>query len=258
MSEQRLSARLRDLRRSRNMSQERLAASISVSKSLITSFETGRLIPQDDTAKSMDALFGTGDEMQHKAKDEREDRQPWLRSWVEQERRAVLLRAWEPTLIPGLLQTEAYMRLVFAAVPSNSNRLDDVVATRLARQAAVLERKPPVELAVLIEESALRRGPRDVMKEQINHLVDLSHRPSVRIRAVPETAGLHAGLGGPLALATMADGRRVGYLDDLLQGRVATAPGDVLELELVWEAVNELALSADQTRDLMLGMINDR
>ena len=53
----------------------------------------------------------------------------------------------------------------------------------------------------------------------------------------------------------MSDGRRVGYLDDLLRGRLATTAGDVLELELVWEAISELALSADQTRDLMLGMI---
>ncbi|MDG4763166.1 hypothetical protein O7632_03440 [Solwaraspora sp. WMMD406] len=41
----------------------------------------------------------------------------------------------------------------------------------------------------------------------------------------------------------------------MLRGRLATTAGDVLELELVWESINELALSADQTRDLMSGMI---
>jgi hypothetical protein len=239
------------------MSQERLAATVNVSKSLVASFESGRLIPQDETARSFDEMFGTGDELQKLAKCDREDRQPWLRPWVEHERRAVLLRAWEPNLIPGLFQTEAYMRLVFSAVPSNRGRLDEVMSTRQERQRGVVERDPAPELAVMIDESALGRGPREVMKEQLSHLVDLGHRPNVRVRVVAGSAGLHAGLGGPLALATMADGRRVGYLDDLLRGRVATTPGDVLELDLVWEAINELAHSADQTRDLLLRMIDE-
>ncbi|MFV2019793.1 helix-turn-helix domain-containing protein [Micromonospora sp. LOL_023] len=243
------------MRLSRHMNQTQLAKALRVSKSLIASFETGRLVPKEDTAKTLDQVLNSGKQVQKLADEARGDRQPWLRSWVEHERRAVLLRAWEPTLIPGLLQTEAYMRQVFAAVPSNGGRLEEVIATRQTRQRAVLDRDPPVELVVMVAEAALRRGPQEVMKDQIAHLVDLGHRPTVRIRAVPDSAGLHAGLGGPLALATMSDGRRVGYLDDLLRGRVATTSGDVLELELVWEAVNELALSADQTRDLMLGMI---
>ncbi|MDG4774198.1 MULTISPECIES: helix-turn-helix transcriptional regulator [unclassified Solwaraspora] len=250
-----LPVELRRLRLSQRMNQTQLAKAVGVSKSLIASFETGRLVPKEDTAKDLDKLLNSGDQLQQLSREGREDRQPWLRSWVDHERRAVLLRAWEPTLVPGLLQTEAYMRQVFTGVPSNRGRLEEVIATRQERQRAVLDRDPPVDLVVLVEETALRRGPREVMKDQLAHLVDLGHRPTIRIRAVPESAGLHAGLSGPLALATMSDGRRVGYLDDLLRGRLATTAGDVLELELIWEAVNELALSADQTRDLMLRMI---
>ncbi|WP_159104716.1 helix-turn-helix transcriptional regulator [Plantactinospora sp. BB1] len=253
-----LPARIRELRTQRKLSQDRLAAAIGVSKSSVQYFESGKLIPQEGTAQRLDEVFGTGSEIQELAKAAQEDLRPWLRPWVEHERRAVLLRAWEPTLIPGLLQTEEYMRLVFAAVPSNIGRLDEVVATRCSRQAAVLDRMPPVEFIVMIEESALHRGPAEILKAQLGHLVDVGHRPTVRIRVVPDAAGIHAGLGGPLALATMPDGRRVGYLDDLLQGRVATTPRDVLELELVWEAVNELALTADQTRDMMLRIINEQ
>ncbi|WFE24912.1 DUF5753 domain-containing protein [Solwaraspora sp. WMMD791] len=250
-----LTTELRRLRLARRMNQTQLAKALSVSKSLIASFGTGRLVPQEDTAQAIDQVLNSGDKIQKLAEEARGDLKPWLRSWVEHEHRAILLRAWEPTLIPGLLQTEAYMRLVFAGVPTNKGPIEEVVADRLARQAAVLDREPPVELIALVEESALRRGPREVMKEQLAHLVDLGHRPTVRIRAVPDSAGLHAGLSGPLSLATLSDGRRVGYLDDLLRGRLASTTGDVLELELIWEAINELALSADQTRDLMLGMI---
>nr|MDT0660496.1 Scr1 family TA system antitoxin-like transcriptional regulator [Micromonospora sp. DSM 115978] len=252
-----LPSELRRLRLARRWNQQQLAKAVGVSKSLITSFETARLIPLEQTAKALDLALGSGDQIQKLSAEMRCDRRPWLRSWRDHERRAALLRAWEPNLIPGLFQTEAYMRLVFAAVPSNRGRLDEVISTRQERQRAVLERNPPPELAVMIDESALSRGPREVMKEQLSYLVDLGHRPNARIRVVPGSAGLHAGLGGPLALATMADGRRVGYLDDLLRGRVATTPGDVLELDLVWEAISELAHSADQTRDLLLRMIDE-
>lgn len=96
------------------MSQDKVAAAITVSKSLISAFESGKLIPQEDTAKDLDKLYGTGDEIQEKAEHVRKDLRPWLRPWTEHERQAGLLRCWEPMLIPGLLQREAYMRELFA------------------------------------------------------------------------------------------------------------------------------------------------
>lgn len=258
MSEQRLSSRMRDLRRGRNMSQEKLATSINVSKSLITSFETGRLIPQDDTAKSIDNLFGTGDEVQGLAKREREDRQPWLRPWVEQERRAVLLRTYQPLLVPGLLQCEPYMRAVISAVPGNAGKVDELVATRRGRQTATIERDDPVPLYAVISEVALRTGPPEILKEQLGHLVDVGHRSHVRVRMVPMwTGGLHAGLAGPFIIATLPEGRRAGYMDDQLVGHMATGNGDLDTLELAWAEVDALALPVDQSRDAILRMLDE-
>lgn len=239
------------------MSQDRVAAAITVSKSLISAFESGKLIPQEDTAKDLDRLYGTGDEIQEKAETARNDLRPWLRPWTEHERQAVLLRCWEPMLIPGLLQRESYMREVFTRVPTNTERIDDLVKNRLARQSAVFGRNPPVMLSCLIGEFALRQGPREILKDQLGYLVDAGHRPLVRIRVVPDGMGLHVGLGGPISLATLADGRRVGYLDDQLRGRVATTSGDVTELELIWEAIDALALSVDQSRDMILRLLDE-
>lgn len=240
------------------MSQERLAASINVSKSLVTSFETGRLIPQADTAKTMDELFGTGDEIQSSAKTEREDRQPWLRSWVDQERRAHLLRTWEPMLIPGLLQCESYMRAVIAAVPANAGKVDELVAVRLERQAATIYRDNPVAYSAIIGEIALRRGPREILKEQLEHLVDVGHRPNVRIRLIlAEPEGIHVGLGGGFVIASLPEGRRSAYMDDQLVGHVATAHGDLDALELAWEEIDALALSVAQSRDAILRMLDE-
>lgn len=252
-----LPARLRELRSARKMAQDRLAAAIGVSKSLVQSFESGKLIPQEGTAERLDEIFGTGEEIQELAKTAQGDLRPWMRPWVEHERRAVLLRSWDQVLIPGLVQRERYMRELFGSVRTNSGRVDDLVATRVERQNAVFDRDSPVALSCVVGEFALRQGSREAVKDQLGYLVDVGHKLPVSVRVVPDGCGLHPGLGGAISLATMPDGRRVGYLDDQLRGRVATTADDVVALELVWEAVNELALSADQSRDLMLRVINE-
>jgi transcriptional regulator with XRE-family HTH domain len=255
-----LPARLRNLRAGRKLTQDKLAAALRVSKSLIQQFESGKLIPQDDTAADLDEFFGTGTEIRKLAKEGREDRQPWLRSWVEQERRALLLRVWEPMVVPGLLQCEAYMREMFAKTPRNAGRVDDLVANRLQRQADTIHRdNDPIALSAIIGEVALRRGPKETLKKQLGHLVDVGHQPHVKIRLIPaEDEGLHAGLNGPFIIADMTDGRRVGQMDNQLTGQPVMSPGDLGLLELTWAEIDALALPIVQTRDAMLRMINDR
>lgn len=250
---------LRQLRIDRKLSQAQLAKRLNVSKSYVSQIESGKLIPQDDTAKALDLVYGTGDEIQKAAKDAREDRQPWLRSWFDQEQRAVLLRTWEPMLVPGLLQCESYMRAVFSAVPSNAGQIDDLVAKRLERQANTIYRESaPVALSAIIGEVALRRGPRDVLKEQLGHLIDTGDLPHVKIRLIPmESEGIHAGLSGAFVIASMSDGRRVGFMDDQIAGHVVTDNDGLRHLELAWEEVDALALPVALSRDVMLRMLDE-
>ncbi|WJK39364.1 helix-turn-helix transcriptional regulator [Solwaraspora sp. WMMA2056] len=253
-----LPARLRELRTSRKMAQDRLAAAIGVSKSLVQQFESGKLVPQEGTAERLDGFFGTGNEIQRAAKDAREDRQPWLRSWFDQERRATLLRSWAPMLVPGLLQCESYMREVFSAVPSNAGKVDALVAKRRERQAATIDRDDPVGLSAIIGEVVLRRGPSEVLMDQLGHLVDVGHRPHVRIRVIPaESEGIHVGLSGAFVIANLPDGRRSGHLDDQLTGHAPTTRGDLGHLELAWEEIDALALPVVQSRDLILRTLNE-
>jgi transcriptional regulator with XRE-family HTH domain len=254
-----LPTRLRSLRAGRKLSQEKLAAALNVSKSLVQQFESGKLIPQDETAADLDEFFGTGTEIRKLAKDEREDRQPWLRSWVEHERRALIIRTWEPLLIPGLLQCEAYMREIFSATPRNAGRIDELVAGRLDRQANTIHRDNPVALSAIIGEMALRRGPRDVLKQQLGYLVDAGHSRNVKVRIIPaEGEGIHVGLSGSFNIAHLPDGRRVGLMDDQLTGHPVTSHGDLGHLELAWGEIDALALPVVQTRDMILRMLDER
>ncbi|MBE1486557.1 helix-turn-helix domain-containing protein [Plantactinospora soyae] len=249
---------LRRLRSAKKMTQDQTGAAINVSGSLIAAIESGRLVPQPDTAERLDAFFGTGDEIQRAADAVREDAQaPWLRPWTENERRAVLLRAFQPNLIPGLLQTEAYTRAVLSGGRLPDEAVERTTQVRKERQAATVDRPEPPMVTAVLGESVLRCGPPEVMKDQLEHLVDIGHRNRVQVLVVPRTAGLHIGMSGPFVLAALPGGVRAGYLDDQLRGRVVTDPAELTGLELAWEIVTGLALPVDQSRDLIVKAVEE-
>jgi transcriptional regulator with XRE-family HTH domain len=97
---------------------------------------------------------------------------------------------WEPQIVPGLLQTEDYARAVmlgwhsmFTLPPSEVERR--VEARRLRQQ--VLQRDPPLQLSVVMDESVLHRklGEAAVMRAQLEHIVEVSRLPNIRVRILP-------------------------------------------------------------------------
>jgi len=97
---------------------------------------------------------------------------------------------WHLEVVPGLLQTEDYAREVnrgyqrVAHVPPG--QMERRLEARMARQQ-VLDRDPPFELSVVLDESALRRmvASESVMRGQLQHLVDVAQLPNVTLRVMP-------------------------------------------------------------------------
>ena len=79
----------------------------------------------------------------------------------------------------------------------------------------------------------------------------------VRAQPDPGGAGLHAGLTGAFVVATLPGGSRLGYLDDQLRGRVVPDADEVGQLDRTWESLSAVALPRDQSRDLILKVINE-
>jgi len=143
-----------------------------------------------------------------------------LRPGKKSEARASLIRAFQPLLVPGLLQAEAYAREVISAGAHSEIQIEERTRERMARQVASLGRRPdPVTLSAVIGEAALRDGASEAMKEQLEHLIDVGHRPNVHIRIVPFGGGLHLGHGEPFAMATLINGSRVAYSMTPWRGR---------------------------------------
>jgi hypothetical protein len=110
---------------------------------------------------------------------------------------ATSIRMAQGLLVPGLLQTEAYARLITSTY-SPPEKMESVVLLRLERQKEVFAKEP--EQYHIIDEAVLQRRVGNAMPEQLRHLVHLAQQPKVTIRVIPFTAGPHFGLRGPFVL----------------------------------------------------------
>jgi hypothetical protein len=123
----------------------------------------------------------------------------WFKIAVGLEEAASLICAYQPQVVPGLLQTERYVRAITAAsFPSDKEHDSErKVALRLARQD-LLNRVAPPEYLVVIEETVLRRpiGGPDVMRGQIEHLIEMAGQPRITIQVLPFSAGWHPAMYG--------------------------------------------------------------
>ncbi|MEH1055129.1 helix-turn-helix transcriptional regulator [Micromonospora sp. CPCC 206171] len=248
-------AQLRRLRVNAELSQEEFGKLVHFSGSQVSAVELGQRPLDRFFLKRADEVLGTGGLLTSLLKLAERDGQPsWLRPWLEAERQSQQLRCYQPSIIPGLLQTENYAR---AVIRTNDILSDDEVEKRLAvrmdRQAILLRTEAPQFVAV-IEEVVLRRadeGFRGLMTQQLAHLIECVDRPHISVHAIPAEVSVHVGLAGPFTLARTMDGGWVGHLENQLGGVVVDTDDDVAILLARWESVRSEALPRRQSTLLM-------
>ncbi|MEV1147755.1 helix-turn-helix transcriptional regulator [Micromonospora sp. NPDC049799] len=249
-----LGGELRRVRRERGLSQEDLAQRINYSSSLIGMVEIGHRTPSQDFVGRVDAALASGGFFERLLTLVRADAAPpWLREWIQVEAEATLIRWFEPSLIPGLLQTEAYARAVLAGGGMlREAEIEQRITSRLARQE-VLTRETPPEVVFVVDEAVLRRrigGPK-VLAEQFDHLLDVIEWAHVDLHVVPAEAGMHAGLAGAFILARTSEGGEVAHVDTPLRAHVTDRSEDVDSLQRRWENLRGEALPRRASRQLM-------
>ncbi|WP_433057972.1 helix-turn-helix domain-containing protein [Dactylosporangium sp. CS-033363] len=114
------------------------------------------------------------------------------------------------SIIPGLLQTQEYMRVLIPALrlePTAQPALEDLYAVRIRRQREIVEAEEGADITMLIDEAALRRpvGGPAVMREQYRHLQRAAASPRLTVAVLPLAAGPHAGLAGGFTIMEFAD-----------------------------------------------------
>ena len=132
----------------------------------------------------------------------------WFSMHVSLEGAASLLRSYEPHFIPGLLQTEDYARGVLEAGAIGQTRPEDIerhVALRMQRQD-LLTREDAPRIWAVMDETVLRRpiGGPEVMRAQIDKLLQATKLPHVTLQVIPYSSGPHPGTYGPFVLFRFA------------------------------------------------------
>lgn len=124
----------------------------------------------------------------------------WFTAYVSLETGARTLRTYEPHYVTGLLQTYRYARAVLrGGFPNDSEGdLDRRVDLRLRRQS-LLEKPAAPTLWVVMEEAVMHRvvGSTEIMREQIDRLLEVSELDHVSVDVVPFAAGAHVGACAP-------------------------------------------------------------
>ena len=212
-----LGAQLRNLREGRGISREDAGYTIRASGSKISRMELGRVSFKERDIADLLTLYGVEDPAEraalvdlaqqanspgwwHKYGDVLPD---WFQVYVGLEEAASLIRVYEVQFVPGLLQTPDYTRAVvqLGQRGATPEEIEHRVSLRQDRQRVLVRRDPP-RLWVVIDEAALRRpiGGAEVMRGQIERLIDASKEPHVTIQVLPFRLGGHAAEAGAFTL----------------------------------------------------------
>jgi transcriptional regulator with XRE-family HTH domain len=254
-----LGLRLRALRLAKGLSREEAGHPIRASESKISRMELGRVGFKERDVADLLTLYGVGDI------DEREsmftllreanapswwqafgDVDAWFQSYLDLERAAELIRAYEVQFVPGLLQTEAYARAVISIGYGEgaSEEIERRVRLRMARTELLRQPDGP-RMWVVLDEAVLRRsiGGRAVLREQIESLIEAARMPNVQIQVLPFDAGGHAGAGGAFSILRFPyrELSDVVFLEHLTSGIYLDRPQDVDQYA---EAIGRLFIEA--------------
>ena len=185
----------------------------------------------------------------------------WFRTYVDLESAASLIRCYEGQFVPGLLQTDAYLRAVVqgAHLAETAEEVGRRVRLRLARQTLLTREQPP-RLWAVVDEAALRRpvGGREVMRGQLERLVEATKLPNVTLQVLPFASGAHSAMVGSFTVLRFADRELpdVVYLEHLTSALYLNKPDEVDRYLHVLESVSVHAAPPDRTVELLDELIN--
>ncbi|KOG80449.1 helix-turn-helix transcriptional regulator [Streptomyces griseus] len=255
-------ARLRGLRIERGWTQEWLGIEIGYSSTHISSVETGRKLATLRFSRSTDRALGL---VGSDASFERELSRIKFGSMLEgspefliYEGRAAEIRLYEVGVMPGLLQTPEYARvLADSAVKRKAItpvQAEERIALVAERQAALVRDNPPLVFA-LLDESCLRRsvGSPEVMRAQMDRLIEFAEQPHTVIQVAPFDMGENRPFDLPIYILTMPDRSLMSYAESAQQGYLeresssvvphltayhqmqAAAPSQAASVDMFWQ-----------------------
>lgn len=267
----RLGRELRRLRESAGISPESAAHQLGWSRPKLNRIENARTMPSPADVGHACDLFGADSATKAgliQLCKEAAQRGWWTAysdvlagSYVALEAEAIAIRIWEPLLIPGLLQSEAYAHAVIrAARPAiDENEVKRRVEARIARKITLLGAEAP-SFHAIVDEYALRRPikPSGVMAAQLGDILQVMEWPNITVQVVPLHTGMHGGLEGAFSVLSFdQEDPDVGYVGCPGGELYVEAADQVHNLTLTFERLAQIALSPEESSALISTIRSD-
>jgi len=263
----RLAAALREARAKSGLSREEVADHMEWSTSKLYRLEYGRTAASWRDVRDLCELYGVPspekDGLIQLARDSRQ-RGWWSEyqdifpsNFVGLETDASIIRSYESELVPGLLQTEDYARVLNRTFRPTApdEEIERRTVARMARQG-IFNRDHPPEFTCVLSEAVIRRClavGHGVGTAQLEALIAASERPNITIRIVPLEAGLHPGMDGAFVIIGFPDPQdpEVAYVEGLMGSVFVESIDGVKRYRLAWDQLSGYALSAAESRDFI-------
>ncbi|GGZ11914.1 helix-turn-helix domain-containing protein [Streptomyces poonensis] len=263
----RLGAELVKLRTAAGLTQTHAAKALTASTTKVAKMERGWVPMRDPDLRALCELYEVRDlrvirGLLDLARIDRERRKAkgwWddyatlgdMQEYVSLENAATAIKAWQPSFIPGLLQTPDYVRASRKAQTAGDPAEDEeFVAARLTRQQRLVD-DSPLTLRAVIYESALRNLPADAAtaRGQIDHLAKVAEQPNVTLLIHPFSTGPQVGLNGSFNVMSFAEpgAMDVVYLELPLSRLWIEGGEDTAAYNELFEAIAARSLSKDES-----------
>ncbi|MEC3919308.1 helix-turn-helix domain-containing protein [Nocardia sp. CDC160] len=186
----------------------------------------------------------------------------WFRRYIDLETDASEIKWYQHEVIPGIFQTEAYIRaMLLSGQPrAADDEIEKVIEVRLERQKVLDQRRKTV--SAILSESALRRmvGDERVMRDQLRHLAEIAQSPRVAIQVLPFNAKSVGDAWAHFILLRFADDATsdVVYLDGYADADYIDRPETVRAYAQLWDRLQAVALGPVESRNLILKVAEER
>ncbi|MFI5812635.1 helix-turn-helix transcriptional regulator [Streptomyces sp. NPDC051643] len=265
-----LAVRLRVLRETTGMTLVEVAEKVEVNQGSLSRIENGERGTSPILVRALLDCYGVEDSAERDdvldlVRADREQQKPWWRKYstvltatrydgyLALESGAVSLANYQPMLVPGLLQTEDYARAVITQMRMELTppQVESLVKVRLERQSSRLGGEHPAKLWAILDEAVLRRtvGSADVMRAQLQRLIEASEQPNVTVQLLPFSLGAHPGLYGPFVILTFpAPTPPLVWLENPKNSVYLEADDDVENYTKIFDQLRACALGPSETR----------
>ncbi|MFD5696509.1 helix-turn-helix domain-containing protein [Streptomyces lasiicapitis] len=261
--------RLQQLRRAAGLSAHEVGVRLRQHHTTVTRAEQAKVALKWTTVKAMLEIYGVeeAEAQRFLALTEQANAPGWWQSYrdvlphcaaqlVSLENSATHIRAYEPAVVPGLLQTQRYSRGVLRLERPRlaTDELERRVALCAERQE-LLNRPNPPHLWVVMDETVLRRpvGEAGTLQAQIEYLIEATYLSNVTLQVLAFESGLPPGAFGPFTLFRfpMPDFPDIVWVENLAGPKCGEDRSEVTLHREVLDRMSAQALSKAGTREFL-------